>query len=215
MDRTCPWLIETYAVCLKWHFQEYIHRVGRTARGEGARGRALLFLIPEELGFLRYLKVSSADLIVAIFIVIVIWESGPTRLAFSWNGHNFEMPVDVYRVPRFRLMNTNFRQAKLQMFNLSWCVPRLQCVVLLSERHWTVALSSLKCPARSSWRPVLDQSWVRNSEKQSVADFGDELFWLYGYCDFFSRELIANCKPWLQVRLVSTQPCISLICARQ
>jgi len=32
--------------------------VGRTARGEGAQGRALLFLIPEELGFLRYLKVS-------------------------------------------------------------------------------------------------------------------------------------------------------------
>ena len=38
--------------------QEYIHRVGRTARGEGARGSALLFLIPEELGFLAYLKVS-------------------------------------------------------------------------------------------------------------------------------------------------------------
>lgn len=37
--------------------QEYIHRVGRTARGEGAQGRALLFLIPEELGFLKYLKV--------------------------------------------------------------------------------------------------------------------------------------------------------------
>ena len=38
-------------------FQEYIHRVGRTARGEGAKGNALLFLIPEELQFLRYLKV--------------------------------------------------------------------------------------------------------------------------------------------------------------
>ncbi|GAB4845136.1 hypothetical protein Ancab_038539 [Ancistrocladus abbreviatus] len=36
--------------------KEYIHRVGRTARGEGARGNALLFLIPEELQFLRYLK---------------------------------------------------------------------------------------------------------------------------------------------------------------
>lgn len=39
--------------------QEYIHRVGRTARGEGAKGNALLFLIPEELQFLKYLKVSS------------------------------------------------------------------------------------------------------------------------------------------------------------
>ncbi|KAG8037673.1 hypothetical protein G9C98_005884 [Cotesia typhae] len=36
--------------------KEYIHRVGRTARGEGSSGRALLILRPEELGFLRYLK---------------------------------------------------------------------------------------------------------------------------------------------------------------
>uniref|UniRef100_A0A914UX56 ATP-dependent RNA helicase n=1 Tax=Plectus sambesii TaxID=2011161 RepID=A0A914UX56_9BILA len=36
--------------------REYIHRVGRTARGEGGSGHALLILRPEELGFLRYLK---------------------------------------------------------------------------------------------------------------------------------------------------------------
>lgn len=36
--------------------KEYIHRVGRTARGEGGVGHALLILRPEELGFLRYLK---------------------------------------------------------------------------------------------------------------------------------------------------------------
>ncbi|KAF3437307.1 hypothetical protein FNV43_RR20060 [Rhamnella rubrinervis] len=39
--------------------KEYIHRVGRTARGEGAKGNALLFLIPEELHFLRYLKAAK------------------------------------------------------------------------------------------------------------------------------------------------------------
>lgn len=33
--------------------QEYIHRVGRTARGAEGTGKALLFLMPEELGFLR------------------------------------------------------------------------------------------------------------------------------------------------------------------
>lgn len=44
--------------------QEYIHRVGRTARGEGGKGNALLFLIPEELQFLRYLKVSFSHLTV-------------------------------------------------------------------------------------------------------------------------------------------------------
>lgn len=35
--------------------KEYIHRVGRTARA-GQTGRALLFLLPEEAGFLKYLK---------------------------------------------------------------------------------------------------------------------------------------------------------------
>jgi len=40
--------------------KEYIHRVGRTARGQA--GRALLFLLPEELGFLQYLKHSKVPL---------------------------------------------------------------------------------------------------------------------------------------------------------
>ncbi|XP_041992044.1 DEAD-box ATP-dependent RNA helicase 27-like [Salvia splendens] len=39
--------------------KEYVHRVGRTARGAGAKGNALLFLIPEELGFLKYLKAAK------------------------------------------------------------------------------------------------------------------------------------------------------------
>jgi len=41
--------------------KEYIHRVGRTARA-GGRGHALLFLLPEELGFLRYLKHAKVPL---------------------------------------------------------------------------------------------------------------------------------------------------------
>jgi len=40
--------------------KEYIHRVGRTARGQA--GRALLFLLPEELGFLQYLKHAKVPL---------------------------------------------------------------------------------------------------------------------------------------------------------
>jgi len=42
--------------------KEYIHRVGRTARGAGGRGHALLILRPEELGFLRYLKQARVPL---------------------------------------------------------------------------------------------------------------------------------------------------------
>ena len=53
--------------------KEYIHRVGRTARGLNGRGHALLILRPEELGFLRYLKQSK--------VKIVTWE------ALHW-GHS-------------------------------------------------------------------------------------------------------------------------------
>ena len=42
--------------------KEYIHRVGRTARGTAGAGRALLFLTPEELGFLRYLRTARVPL---------------------------------------------------------------------------------------------------------------------------------------------------------
>ena len=42
--------------------KEYIHRVGRTARGKEGTGRALLFLTPEETGFLRYLKAAKVTL---------------------------------------------------------------------------------------------------------------------------------------------------------
>jgi ATP-dependent RNA helicase DDX18/HAS1 len=42
--------------------KEYIHRVGRTARGEKGRGRALLFLLPEELGYLRFLRAAKIPL---------------------------------------------------------------------------------------------------------------------------------------------------------
>ncbi|KAI3873082.1 hypothetical protein MKW92_004451 [Papaver armeniacum] len=42
--------------------KDYIHRVGRTARGEGAKGNALLFLLPEQTTFLKYLKMAKITL---------------------------------------------------------------------------------------------------------------------------------------------------------
>jgi len=41
--------------------KEYIHRVGRTARGGGS-GRSLLFLLPQELGFIKYLKLAKVSM---------------------------------------------------------------------------------------------------------------------------------------------------------
>jgi ATP-dependent RNA helicase DDX18/HAS1 len=42
--------------------KEYIHRVGRTARGVDGKGKALLFLLPSELGFLRHLRAAKVPL---------------------------------------------------------------------------------------------------------------------------------------------------------
>lgn len=65
-----------------FEFQEYIHRVGRTARGEGGIGHALLCLRPEELGFLRYLKQAKVPL---------------NEFEFSWSKiSNIQPQVHVY-----------------------------------------------------------------------------------------------------------------------
>ncbi|KAL0225134.1 hypothetical protein RCL1_003046 [Eukaryota sp. TZLM3-RCL] len=42
--------------------KEYIHRVGRTGRGGNDAGKALLFLMPSELDFLKFLKKSRVPL---------------------------------------------------------------------------------------------------------------------------------------------------------
>ncbi|KAI0156445.1 P-loop containing nucleoside triphosphate hydrolase protein [Xylariaceae sp. FL1272] len=43
--------------------REYIHRVGRTARGSGSKGRSLLFLQPSEVGFLSHLKAARVPVV--------------------------------------------------------------------------------------------------------------------------------------------------------
>lgn len=67
--------------------QEYIHRVGRTARGLNGRGHALLILRPEELGFLRYLKQSKVK---AFVRDILSWEE--THLDMR-----IRLPYHLYR----------------------------------------------------------------------------------------------------------------------
>ncbi|KAK4139931.1 P-loop containing nucleoside triphosphate hydrolase protein [Dichotomopilus funicola] len=43
--------------------RDYIHRVGRTARGSNTKGRSLLFLQPCELGFLAHLKAAKVPVV--------------------------------------------------------------------------------------------------------------------------------------------------------
>ncbi|PVH96997.1 ATP-dependent RNA helicase HAS1 [Periconia macrospinosa] len=43
--------------------RDYIHRVGRTARGTSGKGRSLMFLLPSEVGFLKLLKEARVPLV--------------------------------------------------------------------------------------------------------------------------------------------------------
>ncbi|KAK3345679.1 ATP-dependent RNA helicase has-1 [Neurospora tetraspora] len=43
--------------------RDYIHRVGRTARGNNTKGRSLLFLQPNEMGFLAHLKAAKVPVV--------------------------------------------------------------------------------------------------------------------------------------------------------
>jgi len=43
--------------------RDYIHRVGRTARGNSGKGKSLMFLQPNEAGFLKYLKEARVPLV--------------------------------------------------------------------------------------------------------------------------------------------------------
>ena len=43
--------------------RDYIHRVGRTARGATGKGRSLMFLQPNEVGFLSYLKEARVPIV--------------------------------------------------------------------------------------------------------------------------------------------------------
>jgi ATP-dependent RNA helicase DDX18/HAS1 len=54
----------TYPLMLNLFLLSHLiyNRVGRTARGEGSSGHALLILRPEEIGFLKYLKQAKVPL---------------------------------------------------------------------------------------------------------------------------------------------------------
>ncbi|PVH89379.1 ATP-dependent RNA helicase has1 [Cadophora sp. DSE1049] len=43
--------------------RDYIHRVGRTARGSNGKGRSLMFLQPSEVGFLSHLKIARVPVV--------------------------------------------------------------------------------------------------------------------------------------------------------
>ncbi|KAK7411267.1 hypothetical protein VNO78_02700 [Psophocarpus tetragonolobus] len=98
--------------------KEYIHRVGRTARGEGGKGNALLFLIPEELQFLHYLKVAKVPvkeyafdhkklanvqsqlekLVAGIYHLNVMAKDAYRSYILAYNSHSMKDIFNVHRL---------------------------------------------------------------------------------------------------------------------
>ncbi|XP_014319357.1 ATP-dependent RNA helicase DDX18 isoform X2 [Myotis lucifugus] len=108
--------------------KEYIHRVGRTARGLNGRGHALLILRPEELGFLRYLKQSKLEKLIeknyflhksaqeAYKSYIRAYDSHSLKQIFNVN--NLNLPHVAlsfgFKVPPFVDLNVNSNEGKLK-----------------------------------------------------------------------------------------------------
>ncbi|XP_059560637.1 ATP-dependent RNA helicase DDX18 isoform X2 [Myotis daubentonii] len=108
--------------------KEYIHRVGRTARGLNGRGHALLILRPEELGFLRYLKQSKLEKLIeknyflhksaqeAYKSYIRAYDSHSLKQIFNVN--NLNLPHVAlsfgFKVPPFVDLNVNSNDGKLK-----------------------------------------------------------------------------------------------------
>jgi len=76
--------------------KEYIHRVGRTARGESSKGDALLILQPNELGFLKYLKEAKVPL---------------NEFEFAWNKISDVRPQLEKLIERNYFLNKSARDA--------------------------------------------------------------------------------------------------------
>eukprot|EP00997_Jenningsia_sp_PLL12_P009187 NODE_60_length_2797_cov_89.671397_g56_i0.p1 GENE.NODE_60_length_2797_cov_89.671397_g56_i0~~NODE_60_length_2797_cov_89.671397_g56_i0.p1 ORF type:complete len:380 (+),score=104.40 NODE_60_length_2797_cov_89.671397_g56_i0:1651-2790(+) len=78
--------------------QEYIHRVGRTARA-GKVGNALMFLMPEEIGFLKYLqsyKIPVAEWEYPANVLPKLVQAKLTKLLES-NYYLYKAGRDAYR----------------------------------------------------------------------------------------------------------------------
>lgn len=114
---------------LKTLTQEYIHRVGRTARGEGSSGHALLLLRPEEIGFLRYLKQAKVPL---------------NEFEFSWSKiADIQLQVRAGAVQEFNFVMKYFAMEFFYLSILNQCKMYILqfCIDILNNFFLVFSLS--------------------------------------------------------------------------
>lgn len=75
--------------------KEYIHRVGRTARGEGGVGNSLLILREEEKQFLAHLKAAN----VQVPVHPILWDKFPNKNQYRQDvSAGFFMKISMFAV---------------------------------------------------------------------------------------------------------------------
>lgn len=78
--------------------EEYLHRVGRTARGANKKGKALLMLLPNEVNFIRILKLHKIKLIEYEFPKKVANIQEKLEILVNKKGSSLQKPaIEAYR----------------------------------------------------------------------------------------------------------------------
>lgn len=94
--------------------RDYIHRVGRTARGSQGKGRSLMFLLPSEIGFLKLLKEARVPLVEFELPANKILSSSPPKThqdpKLTCNRH----PIPTRSAHHQKLLPQQIRQRRLQ-----------------------------------------------------------------------------------------------------
>lgn len=108
--------------------RDYVHRVGRTARGVNGKGRSLMFLQPSEVGFLKHLKEARVPVVEFDFPAnkIVNVQSQLEKLIgqnYYLNKVSLQATFDSYVRYRCNTDSTHLvRQGRLQSLSPGICL---------------------------------------------------------------------------------------------
>lgn len=102
--------------------RDYIHRVGRTARGANGKGRSLMFLQPSEVGFLKHLKEAR--------VPVVEFEFPASKIV------NVQSQLE-------KLIGQNYYLNKVRLLPLKMCIQYADFLFLVRERWLPIIFAGI------------------------------------------------------------------------
>lgn len=137
--------------------KEYIHRVGRTARGVDGQGAALLFLRPEEKKYLKRLRAAKVPL---------------QEYEFSWDEVDNIQPQIEQLLYKNRYLRTSAEGAYRAYINSYDCHYKPICTVEDLDKKKVAASFGLQGPPRKKGRGF-QRTWSPPT-KRARSDDGDD-----------------------------------------